>query len=260
MAVTEVDTFIRKFHQLWKSGVTAHLDLDTHAGNAWVGLRVQLGHVPGPLHHQVHPQHQQAFRKVSPSRLRRRARRLAARENASFANTRATGEVATTSSEEEHANTVEYTGDASITEKEENNDPTEQNEKTTEKVEHEKVDEKVAENASGTFQCLICDFTSTWENGLSVHMGKKHGNLEQLDGQADIDEIEIDEKYENTEHYWKRGWLGMAYHTFLDANSVIEKCKISEDEKKKEKEKILEARKLALGSSFKDFPPWSKKS
>ena len=52
----------------------------------------------------------------------------------------------------------------------------------------------------------------------------------------------------------------MAYHTFLDANSVIEKCKISEDEKKKEKEKILEARKLALGSSFKDFPPWSKKS
>ena len=156
-----------------------------------MGLRVQLGHVPGPLHHQVHPQHQQAFRKVSPSRLRRRARRLAARENASFANTRATGEVATTSSEEEHANTVEYTGDASTTEKEENNDPTEQNEKTTEKVEHEKVDEKVAENASDTFQCLICDFTSTWKNGLSVHMGKKHGNLEQLDGQADIDFMKL---------------------------------------------------------------------
>ena len=45
MAVTEVDSFVRKFHQLWKAGLTAHLDLDTHAGNAWVGLRVQLGHV-----------------------------------------------------------------------------------------------------------------------------------------------------------------------------------------------------------------------
>ena len=55
MAVTEVDSFVRKFHQLWKAGLTAHLDLDTHAGGAWVGLRVQLGHVPGPLHHQVKP-------------------------------------------------------------------------------------------------------------------------------------------------------------------------------------------------------------
>ena len=87
MAVTEVDTFVRKFHQLWKAGLTAHLDLDTHAGNAWVGLRVQLGHVPpGPLHQQEHPQ---VFRKVSPSRLRRRERRLATRERVSSVNTTA---------------------------------------------------------------------------------------------------------------------------------------------------------------------------
>ena len=33
------------------AGETAHLDLDTHAGEAWVGLRVQLG---GPVHHQHH--------------------------------------------------------------------------------------------------------------------------------------------------------------------------------------------------------------
>ena len=86
MAVTEVDTFVRKFYQLWKAGRTAHLDLDTHAGSAWVGLRLQLGHdVPGPLHHQVHPS-DQAFRRVSPSRLRRRAQRLAAREKECSAN------------------------------------------------------------------------------------------------------------------------------------------------------------------------------
>ena len=50
MLMTELDTFITKFHQLWRAGHTAHLDLDTHAGEAWVGLRVQLGPAPGPEH------------------------------------------------------------------------------------------------------------------------------------------------------------------------------------------------------------------
>ena len=55
MAVTELDSFIRKYNQLWQAGLTAHLNMDTHAGIACVGLRVQLGHdVPGPLHRQGH--------------------------------------------------------------------------------------------------------------------------------------------------------------------------------------------------------------
>ena len=45
--VTELDTFIQKFYQLWNDGHTAHLDLDTCAGKVWVGLRVYLGHAPG---------------------------------------------------------------------------------------------------------------------------------------------------------------------------------------------------------------------
>jgi hypothetical protein len=80
MFFMELDTFVRKFHQLWNDGVTAHLDLDTHAGNAWVGLRVQLDQVPGPPHQQVQPSPQQVHRKFeSPSRQRRRARRVAAK-------------------------------------------------------------------------------------------------------------------------------------------------------------------------------------
>ena len=79
MFITELDSFVRKFHQLWNDGYTAHLDLDTQAGNAWVGLRVNLGHVPGPIHGHVtpFPHH----RHVLLSRLRRRARREAARKN-----------------------------------------------------------------------------------------------------------------------------------------------------------------------------------
>ena len=58
--------------------------MDTHAGSAWVGLRVQLGHVPpGSLYQQIH-QHQY-FHTVGQSRQRRRARRLAERENSSTA-------------------------------------------------------------------------------------------------------------------------------------------------------------------------------
>ena len=78
MAVNEIESFIKKFYQLWSAGVSAHLDLDTHAGEAWVGLRVKLGHAPpGHHHHLLHPQ---PFQKhVSPSRQRRRARREAAR-------------------------------------------------------------------------------------------------------------------------------------------------------------------------------------
>ena len=80
MFITEVDTFVKKFHQLWNDGITAHLDLDTHAGDAWVGLRVRLGQVPGPLHRQAHSVHQEVPRKESPSRQRRRARRAAAKQ------------------------------------------------------------------------------------------------------------------------------------------------------------------------------------
>ena len=80
MSITEIENFVKKFYQLWNAGHTAHLDVDTHAGKAWVGLRVQLGHAPGPLHHLPHPPIFPAHKKtVSPSRQRRSARRAAAR-------------------------------------------------------------------------------------------------------------------------------------------------------------------------------------
>ena len=81
MYCSELDSFILKFKHLWHSGVNAHLDVRTHAGNAWVSLHVQLGHAPGPLHHQLYPTSAPSSRsKNSPSRQRRRARREAARK------------------------------------------------------------------------------------------------------------------------------------------------------------------------------------
>ena len=54
----QLHSFIFKFNQLWKAGITAHLNLDTHAGGqARLGLRVQLGQVQQPPHHQPYRQH-----------------------------------------------------------------------------------------------------------------------------------------------------------------------------------------------------------
>ena len=79
MNATELDTFVFKFKHLWKAGLDAHLDLECHAGQAWVGIRVRLGQDPGPNHHHHIPPQPRKTRD-GPSRQRRRARRAAARQ------------------------------------------------------------------------------------------------------------------------------------------------------------------------------------
>ena len=78
MNATELDSFVFKFKNLWESGVDAHLDLECHAGQAWVGFRVWLGHAPGPHQPNIPPKPRRA--RDGPSRQYRRARRAAARE------------------------------------------------------------------------------------------------------------------------------------------------------------------------------------
>ena len=79
---TELETFVRKFQQLWNNGYSAHLDLDCHDGVACVGLRLQLGHPPGPMHHGAYPSPPNR-KYFSPSQKRRRERRNADAEEAS---------------------------------------------------------------------------------------------------------------------------------------------------------------------------------
>ena len=64
-----------------------------------------------------------------------------------------------------------------------------------------KIDES-AEKAEVDFSCLICDFRSNWENGLKIHMARKHCNIEQFDGNVSVasDELDDDKKYSKTYH------------------------------------------------------------
>ena len=73
-------------------------------------------------------------------------------------------------------------------------------------------------------------------------MSRKHGTIEQLDG--------------INEHYWKTGRIGTIFQTFLDVNLIIESSNLSEDDKKMEKAKALDARKEAFGKEYAWYPPW----
>ena len=70
MDTMELNSFLLKFSQLWIGGQDAHLEFHSHAGNAWVGLRLNLGPYTGPPPRS----------NVSNSRSRRRDRRAAARK------------------------------------------------------------------------------------------------------------------------------------------------------------------------------------
>ena len=70
----EINSFVSKYVALWKAGQDASLHLDTYAGQVYVSLQLRLGH---------YPQNQQNTprKKVTPSQLRRRERRSAARQS-----------------------------------------------------------------------------------------------------------------------------------------------------------------------------------
>ena len=45
--IFELDTFVKKSKQLWKSGLSAHLDVESKAGKACVSICLCLGEEPG---------------------------------------------------------------------------------------------------------------------------------------------------------------------------------------------------------------------
>ena len=67
---------------------------------------------------------------------------------------------------------------------------------------HEESEEKSnvtleSEQEKTGFNCDLCDFKSSWKNGLIVHIGRKHRKIEQLDG---LDTSNINEDLEDSVH------------------------------------------------------------
>ena len=81
---SEFGSFVSKFRNLWAAGKVAQLNVECHHGVATVGLRVQLGRAPAPVHrhHGQHQHQRQPGLRKTPAQQRRKARREAERASA----------------------------------------------------------------------------------------------------------------------------------------------------------------------------------
>ena len=234
MAFTEIDSFVEKFKHLWHAGLRTSLNVEAENGQASVTLKAGLGFIPPPF--QV-PRPTPFSR--GPSYQRRQVRREAARAAA------VNNDIEQTEQVRDEQDSAEIDRDQVA-------------EEATEIVQEVIEAEKAKEN----FPCLLCDFKSIWENGLAIHMSRTHSQIEQLDGNITFSEEmdNKDQKYYGTRQYWENGELSTIYQTFIDAQNIIENSDLNEEEKEKEKVKLLEARKVAFGENFRYYPPWSLKS
>ena len=221
MADLELDSFYIKFKNLVYSGKDANLTVKSEAGKVSVILSLDLG----PVHHGRHGHLSPQRSRNGLSRQRRREKRAADRavkeheelQDQELAE-EATGNVEKTSKTVNYLKTMMEVDAEEVSPKKITGPGLEEfaeNEKIGANNEHyaEKAVHKEAGKANNTFKCQICDFESTWERGLSIHMGVKHSNIEQLDGLND--ELEDEHRYENTKHYWIKGKIGVIYHTFF---------------------------------------------
>ena len=78
MATAEINSFVGKFLNLWKSGFDASLKFETRAGKASVSISLGLGAFSETDNVAEKPC---SVKRVSPSRIRRRLRRAKARQN-----------------------------------------------------------------------------------------------------------------------------------------------------------------------------------
>ena len=242
-STNEIESFVLKFKNLCHAGLKATLTLEAENGEAFVSLKAGIG----CLHPPFPPPHSPGYpsQPRSPSYYRRQERRkatTAAAKQSSVAEETQTNEI------------KENVANKELSEEDKNSE----NAKET-KPEVGKM-EKLAEKADLSFGCQVCDFQSKWENGLKLHIARKHNKngMEKFDELKNAENSEIDQKYENTNHYWKTAWLGTIYRTFIDANDIIKSSDILEEQKKIELTKVLEARKKAFGRSCTNFPPWCR--
>ena len=175
METLELDSFITKFKGLWNSGLDAHLELNTHAGQAWVNLRVRLGHAPGPM--QPHFPHEKKSRN-GPARQRRRTKRAAEKA--------AKTEEVEHGAEEATSSTTEVTVDDTVELIPSNDDITEKVMEKVTNIEMEdigtiQIEDKDVEQDDPAY-CFFCKNSDELESeeDLSCHMMNDHDAKEVL--------------------------------------------------------------------------------
>ena len=106
--------------------------------------------------------------------------------------------------------------------------------------------------------CDLCQFMTSRKTCLSIHIAKKHKDIEQLD----VTSLDTDDPY--PESYWERDYMGTVYQNYLDAIDNIKSLNISIEEQQEKIERAKNSRMHDLlydGYTKKDLerlrmPPW----
>ena len=213
MAHYEIDSFVNKFKNLWHCGVKATLKVESDNGDAVVSLQASLGNILPPFcfNSSNDPTSQQC-RYRGPSYQRRQQRRRAAREATveesdallQVADDDTAGQVVDENESDNLGHEAELAAEASV-------DPqvmaiSKEAEEASKHLAKRKTDTTEADQALSEYSCEMCDFVSNWKNGLRIHVSRKHGNIEQLDGHND--DSSSDGKYFNTLKLLGKGKAG----------------------------------------------------
>ena len=243
MARVEIDSFYTKFKHLLNAGYDATISFEARKGEAFVTLHAGLGLLSGKIDQGFEQNNGFRKRNRGPSYLRRQDRRKVQREvvSDSVKDLKETAAQACTGS----YTAMEVTENEVVGKKD---------------VSASKSCTKTEDVNVKKFECSICDFTSSWNNALTVHISNKHGNPEKVDDHtvSEDDNSDLWKSFDATRHYWKSGSLGTCYQTFLDVNSEIENSTLNQAEQEVEKDRALQARKDAFGKEFEYYPPWKK--
>ena len=106
--------------------------------------------------------------------------------------------------------------------------------------------------------CDLCQYMTPKKTCLSVHISKKHKEIEHLD------ETSLDTGDRFADSYWERDYMGTVYQNYLDAVQNIQSLDISAEEQEEEIERARDTRMIDLldnGYTKRDIerlkmPPW----
>ena len=209
----ELESFFTKFKSLLDNGYNATLTLESVRGEAFVFLKAGLGPIINPIAsngQNVQPgkgSMYQSQRHRSPSYRRRQERRRQLFQNR-------------TSVKAEEVNPTDVQNSLVQKESEETNT-----------VVHGTEEASILVEPPVEFKCDLCDFKSTWANGLALHTSSMHKITEEkLKSDADVVDM--------TQQYWSTGVLECNLQVYINALMDVEKANLDNDLKEVEEQKL----------------------
>ena len=100
-------------------------------------------------------------------------------------------------------------------------------------VDHEAEEVSIVNEYPTTeYKCDLCEFTSTWVNGLALHVSSMHELIGQDKLKSEEDIVTM------TQSYWKTGKLECNLQVYINALMDVEKANLDDAIKEVEEQKL----------------------